>query len=74
MLEEKITGKDENYYVNQCNGSNKVNTGYGYGNNFSTFHEVEDKVVELQQHSVVDADGDVMTELDNVIIRPNKPF
>lgn len=61
--------KNENYYINKCSGLNKIKRtdtdNYG---NFSTFHKVEDKIVELQQRVVANGEDDIDYELDNVIV------
>ena len=72
MLDYKITAKDDNYYINQCHSGNRTKrVEHRYG--FNDFHQVEDKIVELQQHAVMTAD-DYDVELDNVIIHNNLPF
>ena len=74
---EEVYGtiKSEDYYVNKCNSFNKFKTVRGHYNNcFSTFHKVEDKIVELQQRVVPNGEDDMDYELDNVLITNNLPY
>lgn len=72
LIEERITGKDEDYYLNQCSGSNKIKTVQTrYGQN--SFHKVEDKIVELQELAYSNGD-DFDLELAEVIIHDNLPY
>ena len=75
MLDEKITAKGEDYYVNRCSGANKIReTARGNYGEFSGYYEVEDKIVELQQRVVPEGADDIGYELENVIIYNNPPF
>lgn len=70
---KKLSPKDENYYVNQCHSGNRIDRWDGMDTNFSTFHQVEDKVVELQQRVVPSGEDDIDYELNEVIIHDKMP-
>lgn len=73
MLDEVITSKDENYYVNRCSSSNKIKREE-HGQDIVTFYQVEDKIVELQERIVPNGEDDIDYELSEVIIHNNLPF
>ena len=71
---EPITIKDESYYVNNSHGVNKFKTERANFNSYSTFHKIEDKIVELHQRVVPNGEDDIDYELDEVTITNNLPF
>ena len=74
MLEqEKITAKDEDYYVNLCHSGNRIKQKID-GYYISDFHQVEDKIVELQQRCVQNGPDDIDYELENVVLHSNLPY
>ena len=61
------------YYTNKCNGQNKIKETGERTTGYSTFHKVDDKIVELQQTVVANGEDDIDFELDNVIIHNEMP-
>lgn len=72
MLEERISGiRDEAYYLNKCNGANKIERVYSeYG--FKDIHKIEDKKVVLTFQQYQNGEDDYDDELINVEITPFK--